>query len=508
VTDIVTLAVASAMLLGGPAIAAAAAAPPATTPPDAARDADEDGADDAAEEEPAPTPEEAAHERALDELTAALRGLRAAEDGLRAARGGSAGADGALRRGEEGLVPVVLTRLQTEGEVEAATRRLDAAERRLRRTAARLVALAERAVEVGAELDVARVQLEERVIRAYKTGSLAYEASLPLTMIREASSPGELATAVKNLATLMEVGLDHVEALVDELLAIELETAATEAERERAERAVATATDELAAAEDAQERATAELGRAESRAVALRASAYAAEARLVSAVLRLGSAQAELAVARDLATTTAAKADAPPPEVAGATRDEDGEDEQATQWAARERALARARSLAAEDRRTADDWVCPVEGAQFINDWGFPRSSERRHEGTDVFAPLGTPVVAPTDAVVQKLDAADRFDGRRDLGGITVWLEHDRHRYYLAHLDAIEPALQVGDEVEAGAVVGWVGRSGNARGTPPHLHLGWYVDGIAVNPYASLAVACSSERPPQRSDTDTVAPRG
>jgi peptidoglycan LD-endopeptidase LytH len=183
-------------------------------------------------------------------------------------------------------------------------------------------------------------------------------------------------------------------------------------------------------------------------------------------------------------------------EVGGDGGDDPADDPVAAAWEKRGVALARARSLPATDRRVAADWVCPVPDGRFINDWGFPRTNERRHEGTDVFAPLGTPVLAPTDAVVANLDPVDRFDGRRDLGGITASLVHDRHRYYLAHLDAIAPDLQVGDEVAAGTVVGWVGRTGNARGTPPHLHLGWYVDRIAVNPYATLAVACSNRRPP------------
>jgi peptidoglycan LD-endopeptidase LytH len=503
---VTAVVIASVVAVGlAPSAVQAAESPPTGSSPGAGPEASD------VEEEPGPTPEELAHERALAELTAALRGLRAAEGSLRGARGAAAGADGALRQGEERLVPALLARLEAEERIVEADRRLRAAERRVRRTEARLVALAERTAQVDADLEVARVQLEERVIRAYKTGSLAYESSLPLTVIREASSPGELATAIKHLATLMAVGLDHVEALVDELLELERETAATQDELELAVQERAAAADELAAAEAAHQQAATELGGGESRAAALRVAAYGAEARLLAAVAQVRSRQAELAAARQAASVTAAAAGEPSPDAAtdvatDAGADEDA-DERASWWAGRERALGRARSLPAESRRTADDWVCPVDGASFINDWGFPRSHERRHEGTDVFAPLGTPIVAPTDAVVEKLDAVDRFDGRRDLGGVTVWLEQGRHRFYLAHLDSIHPDLRVGDEVAAGTVVGWVGRSGNARGTPPHLHLGWYVDKVAVNPYASLAVACSSDRPPLRVDDPAGQPR-
>jgi peptidoglycan LD-endopeptidase LytH len=499
----------TAVVLAG--VVAVGVAPPAVQAAESPPAAGPEASDVDVEDEPGPTPEELAHERALAELAAALRGVRAAEGSLRGARGAAAGADGALRQGEDRLVPALLARLEAEERIVEADRRVRAAERRVRRTEARLVALAERTAQVDADLEVARIQLEERVIRAYKTGSLAYESSLPLTVIREASSPGELATAIKHLATLMAVGLDHVEALVDELLELERETAATQDELELAVQERAAAADELAAAEVAHEQAATELGGGESRAAALRTAAYGAEARLLAAVAQVRSRQAELAAARQAASATAAAAGEPGPDAArdaapDAGADDDA-DEQASWWAARERALARARSLPADSRRTADSWVCPVEGGSFINDWGFPRSHERRHEGTDVFAPLGTPVVAPTDAVVEKLDAVDRFDGRRDLGGITVWLEQGRHRFYLAHLDSIDPDLRVGDEVLAGTVVGWVGRSGNARGTPPHLHLGWYVDEVAVNPYASLAVACSSDRPPLRLDEPAGRPR-
>jgi peptidoglycan LD-endopeptidase LytH len=452
---------------------------------------------DAEEEVPAPTPEELAHERALEDLAAARRDLSSARAAVRAARSGSNGTDGALRRSEEALVPTILGHLDAETRVADAETVLRASERRVQRAATRLAALRERADALDLELEVARLELEARVVRAYKTGSLAYETSLPLTVIREAGSPSELATAIKHLSTLMAVGLDQVEALVDEVVAVGARIDETETDLERARTAVADAREMLAAAEADREQASGEVAGTEDRTAALRVAANEAEARLLAAITAARATERDLAASYEEAVAAAAAVDAPRPDLAVAGVDLDEEaDEQDAGWDGRARALARARSLTAEDRRTATDWVCPVEGAQFINDWGFPRSNQRRHEGTDVFAPLGTPVVAPTDAVVEKLDAVDRFDGRRDLGGIVVWLERDRHRYYLAHLHAIHPDLEVGAEVTAGTVVGYVGRSGNARGTPPHLHLGWYVDRVAVNPYASLAVACSPDRPP------------
>jgi peptidoglycan LD-endopeptidase LytH len=471
-------------------------------PPRAATAADALAADDRGDEadadeeeaEPAPTPEELAHERALADLAAARRDLRTAQAAVRSARSSSNGTDGALRRGEEALVPAILGHLDAEARLEAADVALQTSERRLQRAETRLASLRDRAVALEVELEVARLELEVRVIRAYKTGSLAYETSLPLTVIREAGSPSELATAIKQLSTLMAVGLEQVEELVDEVLAIAVQIAEAEADLGQARVALEDAREALADAEADLVRAGGEVASGEGRSAALRLAANEAEGRLLAAITAVRTTERALAASYEDAVAAAAAADAARPELDGVEVDDAEEPDAA--WEGRARALARARSLPAADRRTATDWVCPVEGARFINDWGFPRSNERRHEGTDVFAPLGTPVVAPTDAVVEKLDATDRFDGRRDLGGIVVWLEHGRHRYYLAHLHAIHPDLEVGDEVAAGTVVGYVGRSGNARGTPPHLHLGWYVDRVAVNPYASLAVACSPDRPP------------
>src|SRR5690606_9496401 len=123
-------------------------------------------------------------------------------------------------------------------------------------------------------------------------------------------------------------------------------------------------------------------------------------------------------------------------------------------------------------------------------DWHFPRSHGRRHLGTDVFAPTGSAIRALAPGVVTKVDPTDHFDGDSDLGGITISWETAVGRFYAAHLLRLPPGLEVGDQVRAGQVVGYVGTSGNARGTPPHLHLGWYVDGVEVNPWPTLAVVC------------------
>lgn len=348
------------------------------------------------------------------------------------------------------------------------------------------------------DLDAARLEFEDRVVRAYKAGSMASGATFAMTLVREAGSPGELATTLKHLETLALVGDDKLRDAIDDLH--DAETAVKDAlERQSAaEDAVSRAAEQVESAMHALSGIEVAVDDAEGRVAAARESADAAEGKLLTAVARRLAAEAALAEAR--AAVAAAETDVSDVEITDASVDTNASDDDADLderqgWlTARERALQRSRLLPVDRRRTADSWVCPVEGANFINDWGFPRSSDRRHEGTDVFAPMGTEIQAPVAGEVVRTDRTDRFDGRRDLGGITVTVEAGGQRFYFAHLDRIHPDVAVGKDVAAGDVVGFVGRTGNARGTPPHLHLGWYVDQVPVNPYPSLAVACHARR--------------
>lgn len=114
--------------------------------------------------------------------------------------------------------------------------------------------------------------------------------------------------------------------------------------------------------------------------------------------------------------------------------------------------------------------------------FGDPREGGRRqHEGVDIFAPRGTPVLAATDGTVRRV-------GTQRLGGLVVWLRDDRRGYshYYAHLSA--QLVERGDRVRAGDTLGLVGNTGNARTTPPHLHFGLYRRGEgAVDPWPFLA---------------------
>lgn len=121
----------------------------------------------------------------------------------------------------------------------------------------------------------------------------------------------------------------------------------------------------------------------------------------------------------------------------------------------------------------------PVAGAsmQSVADtWGAARGGVRKHEGEDIFAPRGTRVVSVTRGIVLRI-------GENRLGGKSVSVAGPGGRtYYYAHLDAYAGSLRVAQQVTPGTVLGFVGNTGNAKGTPPHLHFGVYGLRGALNP--------------------------
>ena len=125
--------------------------------------------------------------------------------------------------------------------------------------------------------------------------------------------------------------------------------------------------------------------------------------------------------------------------------------------------------------------ACPVGGAaEYADSWGDARSGGRRHEGVDMAAQRGTPVLA-----VREGDAEFK---RSNLGGNAIWLvTPSGERFYYAHLDAWEGSSRM---VSPGDVIGYVGSTGNARGD--HLHFETRVGDEAVDPYPLVRQACAA----------------
>lgn len=146
-----------------------------------------------------------------------------------------------------------------------------------------------------------------------------------------------------------------------------------------------------------------------------------------------------------------------------------------------------------------DDVVFPVAPPDLplIDSFGFPRMpgtpDEHWHEGIDIFAPAGTPLVAAERGVITKV-------GSSRLGGLSVWLRGESGAdWYYAHLQSHAPGMVAGLVVEAGDLLGYVGNTGNAATTPAHLHLELHPGGRAdgngpVNPYPLLKVVSDRDQ--------------
>ena len=121
-----------------------------------------------------------------------------------------------------------------------------------------------------------------------------------------------------------------------------------------------------------------------------------------------------------------------------------------------------------------------VAKTEVADTWGAARGTGRRHEGQDIFAAKGTPILSATNGFIYKI-------GENNLGGQTVSVIGSGGRvYYYAHLDSYAKGIAVGDRVSKRTVLGYVGTTGNAQGTPPHLHFGIYSWTGAINPLPLL----------------------
>lgn len=131
---------------------------------------------------------------------------------------------------------------------------------------------------------------------------------------------------------------------------------------------------------------------------------------------------------------------------------------------------------------TSDGYVFPVFGdVSFTDDYGAPRAGTGWHQGNDLFADTGTPLLAVADGTLDRV-------GVNTLGGNRLWLTDTAgNKFYYAHLSAYAPGTVNGARVRAGQVIGFVGNTGQAITTPPHLHFEIHPGGgDSVNPYPYL----------------------
>lgn len=424
----------------------------------------------AAAQEPAPAaPAEAAEaERLAAEQAEAerLEAERVEAERTRTLRATVESAKGELTSAEGNLIAALGRRNRATGDLVVA--RLDVAEAQ-----ERMVDTRDRAERAGRALEEAAAELQDatevltaEAVRAYRAGSsnqtpamLAMEAAL------RSRSPKEFVDGVGYLRQMLPRRVEQ---------RLQTEQDQARAAEEAGERALRRAVEELAEAEEALRGPEAEAPRAEARF----AEALAAHANRTSRIIRDAD--------RQRAATQAAPPTSSTAENVQLTHDLVALARKAVETAERLRAGSTRIEAGKEGVTSWRASRCPVDGpTQFVNDWGFPRTGGRSHEGTDVFAERGTAVVAMADGVVTKISRADA-----GLGGRSVTYEVDGHDVYNAHLDAVAD-LEEGDELEAGQTIGTVGTTGNARGTPPHNHLGIYrPDGAPVNPYPLLRRAC------------------
>ena len=153
----------------------------------------------------------------------------------------------------------------------------------------------------------------------------------------------------------------------------------------------------------------------------------------------------------------------------------------------RKLATARAAAMPYGATISASGMACPIAAANsFIDSWGFPRSGGRTHEGTDMMAAMGAPVVAITD-------------GRITFAGVGVtagnWLilsGDDGHEYWYMHN---RENLVTSGHVKVGEQIATVGDTGNASGGAPHVHFEYHPGGGGpLNPYPLLVGICRGAR--------------
>ncbi len=180
--------------------------------------------------------------------------------------------------------------------------------------------------------------------------------------------------------------------------------------------------------------------------------------------IRIGFAAAGVQTAPPASKTLPTTTVATPPAVTAPTTDEPPLGDR-PQDLPRRKAKSQHVPLTVQPKLTAGRYVFPVYGpSSYVDTFGAARSDVTYHHGDDIFGTLGQPLVAVTDGTVFSV-------GWNRIGGYRLWLlDKDGNQFYYAHLSAFSTFARNGAHVKAGEVIGFMGKTGDAEGTPVHLH--------------------------------------
>jgi murein DD-endopeptidase MepM/ murein hydrolase activator NlpD len=154
------------------------------------------------------------------------------------------------------------------------------------------------------------------------------------------------------------------------------------------------------------------------------------------------------------------------------------------------------------DSLWAHQIIVPVEGIarRALRDTYNAKRAGRIHAALDIAAPKTTPVLAADDHVIGRLITGP-------VGGIAIYATDPSRQFvfYYAHLDRYRRGLAVGDRVAKGSLIGYVGTTGNASPSAPHLHFqvmkrgtGAWWDGPTINPFAFFAADAAPAKGTER----------
>ena len=346
-----------------------------------------------------------------------------------------------------------------QDDLEAAILELDIVTSRLENLIYTIGLTESRIVTYEDEVDILKENAQQLFLEAYTSGgrgmvSAAFEAGT----IQDLLTSQQL---MNNAATRDLADLDRYQAVSREMDRLKIDLVAQQVEVEDVEAETAAAADRANTLSSQAQAVYNQASEAERRAI----DNLAKERREFQAAEALRK-------QREAAAAAAASASASSPSSSSSSSSSSG-------------SSSGSGSSAGLPPAATPGFYCPVQGgASFIDSWGFPRSGGRRHKGVDMFNSRNTPLVAVVNGRI-------KFSSN-SLGGLSTHLyAADGTVYYYTHLEGHPTNISSGQNVSAGTTVGFLGNSGNARYTSPHLHFEIRPGGVAVNPYPTVRHYCS-----------------